>query len=69
LVELMKNASEYRRHARECRELAAKMETAADREQMLAMAAHWEQLARERTEMVRKHPELAIAGEQEEGGA
>lgn len=62
----MKKASEYRDHARECRDLAAKMETHADREQMLAMAAHWDQLARDRLELVRKHPELAIDGEREE---
>lgn len=62
----MKKASQYREHARECRELAAKMETAADREQMLAMAAHWERLARDRLALVRKHPELAIDGEREE---
>jgi hypothetical protein len=62
----VKKASEYREHARECRELAQKMETQADREQMLAMAAHWETLAKERTALVRKHPDLAIEGEHEE---
>lgn len=62
----MKKTSEYRDHARECRELAAKMETPADREQMLSMAEQWEQLARDRAALVRKHPELAIEGEEEE---
>jgi 2-oxo-4-hydroxy-4-carboxy--5-ureidoimidazoline (OHCU) decarboxylase len=62
----MKKASEYREHAAECRALAAKMETSADREQMLAMAAHWEQLARDRIALIRKHPDLAIEGEHEE---
>lgn len=62
----MKKASEYREHAAECRALAAKMETPADREQMLAMAAHWEQLATDRVALVRKHPDLAIDGEHEE---
>lgn len=62
----MKKASEYREHARECRELAAKMDIDANREQLLAMAAQWEQLARDRIALVRKHPELAIEDEHEE---
>lgn len=62
----MKKASEYRQHARDCRALAAKMETPADREQLLAMAAHWEQLAQDRIELIRKHPDLAVDGEREE---
>lgn len=62
----MKKASEYRAHASECRELAAKMDRAVDRELLLTMAAHWEQLAHDRAEWVRKHPELAVDGEREE---
>jgi hypothetical protein len=62
----VKKASEYREHARECRELAQKMETQADREQMLAMAAHWETVANDRAALIRKHPDLAIDGEREE---
>lgn len=65
----MKKASEYRAHARECRELAAQMDSPSQRDQMLAMAAHWEQLARDRTEFIRKHPEFAIDGEKAEGTA
>ena len=65
----MKKASEYREHARECRQLAATMEKEADREQMLSMAAHWDQLARDRTDLIQKHPELAISGEHEEEAA
>jgi DNA mismatch repair ATPase MutS len=66
LARSMTKASEYRVHARECRALAARMETTADREQLLSMAAHWEQLARDRIELIRKHPELAVDGEREE---
>lgn len=62
----MKKASEYLAHARQCRELAARMATAADREQMISMASHWEQLAQDRAELIRKHPDLAVDGEQEE---
>jgi CelD/BcsL family acetyltransferase involved in cellulose biosynthesis len=65
----MKKASEYRDHARECRDLAAKMETAEDREQMLSIAAHWERLAEDRLELIRNHPDFAKGGEPEEGGA
>lgn len=65
----MKKASEYRAHARECRELAAQMDIPAQRDQMLAMAAHWDQLARDRAELIRKHPELASDGERDEEAA
>ena len=61
----MKKASEYRRHAAECRRLAEDT-GGRHREQLLEMAATWEQLARERSELVRRHPELAIDGELEE---
>jgi len=54
----MKKASEYRQHARECRELAAQMESGEHREQLLAMADHWEQLAADRAELVARHPDL-----------
>jgi hypothetical protein len=36
------------------------------RDQLLEMAATWERLAAERSQLVRRHPELGIAGEQEE---
>jgi len=66
----MKKASDYRLHARECRALAAKMDLGEPRDQLLAMARHWDQLAEERAELVRRHPELAIDGElEEEDGA
>lgn len=62
----MKKASEYRLHAKECRDLAAHMEQAPQREQLLEMADHWEQLARDRVALITNHPELAHAGEHEE---
>jgi hypothetical protein len=52
----MKKASEYREHARECRKLASQM--GASREVLLRMAAHWEQLADDRADLLRRHPEL-----------
>jgi hypothetical protein len=62
----MKKASEYRKHAEECRELAAKTELGDQREQLLRMAAHWDQLAKDRSDLVQKHPELATKGERAE---
>lgn len=59
----MKKASEYRQHAEECRALAAHMDSHTQREQLLAMADHWEKLARDRAQLVRRHPELAHDGE------
>lgn len=61
----MKKASEYRHHAEECRVLAGDMQ-GEQREQLLEMAATWEKLAAERSELVRRHPELAIDGESDE---
>jgi hypothetical protein len=62
----MKKASEYRMHAKECRDLAATMESAAQRDQLLEMAAHWEKLARDRVALILNHPELAHDGEHAE---
>ena len=62
----MKKASEYRRHADECRALAKGMAPGEHRDQLWEMAATWERLAVERSELVRRHPELALRGEHEE---
>ena len=62
----MKKASEYRRHAEECRVMARAMHDGPQRDQLLEMAATWEKLAAERADLVRRHPELAIDGEAEE---
>lgn len=59
----MKKASEYRQHAEECRQLANRMQSGEQRDQLLTMAATWDQLATERSDLVRRHPELALEGE------
>ena len=41
----MKKASEYREHAKECRDMAAKARSQEDRETLLHMANTWEELA------------------------
>lgn len=62
----MKKASEYHQHARECRALAQQMASGEQREQLLNMAAHWDQLAEDRAALVLRHPDLAHEGEHEE---
>ncbi len=62
----MKKASEYRLHAQECRQLAAQMDSAEQREQMLQMADHWLQLSEDRMKLIALHPELAMPGEYDE---
>jgi hypothetical protein len=57
----MRKASEYRAHARECRELAAKMVAERDRQMLMKMATLWEQLAEDRLQLVRRYPDLACA--------
>jgi hypothetical protein len=62
----MKKASEYRQHAAECRALAARMEGGEAREQLLRMAATWEELARDRSALLHRHAELGADGEAQE---
>ena len=52
----VKNASDYRLHAEECRALAARMTTSPHREQLLGIAATWERLAESQSNLVRRHP-------------
>ena len=52
----VKNTSDYRHNAEECRALAARMKTSEQREQLLKIAATWERLAENRSDLVRKHP-------------
>jgi hypothetical protein len=58
----MKKASEYRQHAEECRALARKLGPSEHRNQLLEMAATWDKLAAERSELVRRYPELGLEG-------
>ena len=53
---LMKKASEYRQHAEECRLLAQGMAQGEHRDQLLEMAATWENLARERSDTSKNLP-------------
>jgi glutamine synthetase adenylyltransferase len=62
----VKKASEYRKHAKECRTLAQGLMSSDQREQLLKMAETWEKLALERAAFVLRHPELALGGEHKE---
>ena len=62
----MKKASEYRKHAAECRELAKQVPEGPQRDQLLEMARTWDNLAEDRDALVRKHPELALPDEGKE---
>jgi hypothetical protein len=65
----MKKASEYLQHAAECRVLASGMGTGEHRDQLLEMAATWDRLAAERSELVLRHPELATDSEGDDDDA
>ena len=58
----MKKASDYQAHAQECRVLARNMQ-GQQRDQLLDMAATWERLASDRSDLIRRHPELKREGE------
>ena len=62
-----KKASEYREYAEECRVLAKWLPAGEQRDQLLSLAATWDNLAVERSELIRRQPELALHGEHDEG--
>jgi hypothetical protein len=61
----LKKASEYRQHAEECRQLAKGIQ-GEQRDRLLEMATTWDNLAQERSDLVRRHPDLALEGEHAE---
>ncbi len=63
----MKKASEYRKHAEECRILAKQVPEGPQREQLLEMARTWDNLANDRDALVKKHPELAQTDDKDGG--
>lgn len=62
----MKKASEYRKHAEECRVLAKQVPEGPQRDQLLEMARTWESLAKDREKLVQKHPEIALPDKKDE---
>jgi hypothetical protein len=59
----VKKASDYRKHAEECRTLARQVPEGPQRDQLLEMARTWDNLADDRDALVKKHPELAVPDE------
>ena len=54
----MKQASEYRQHARDCRALAKRMSDSEQREQLLKIAQTWDKLAAEQEARTRRHEQV-----------
>jgi hypothetical protein len=54
----MKTAAEFRKHAEECRIPAKQVPEGEQRNQLLEMARTWDNLATDRENLVRNHPEL-----------
>ena len=48
----MKQATEYRQHAAECRKLSLGSKTEEERQQLLHMAEAWEQMAEHRERVI-----------------
>ena len=61
----MKKASEYRKHAEECRALARQVPEGPQRDQLLEMARTWDALAKDRDALVQKYPEIAQKNEKD----
>ena len=62
----MKKASEYRQHARECRDLAAQMGSSEQRQQLMQMAEDWDRMAIDRVDLITRNPDLAHPGDLDE---
>jgi hypothetical protein len=60
----MKKIEEYKEHAQECRELARRSKTQADRDMLLNMAATWEDLALGRAKTIETKNRLASIEDQ-----
>ena len=61
----MKKAYEYRQHAEECRKLAKRRASDRGRDELLSIAAQWDELAVAREDLIRKNPDLADTEELE----
>jgi len=54
--------SEYRKHAKDCRRMAAQDRNPTHKRQLEEMAQTWEMLARERTKRIEKTPKKTPQG-------
>ena len=60
----MKKLEEYKEHAEECRQLARRSKSQADRDMFLNMATTWEQLATGRAKTLETKSRLALIQDQ-----
>jgi hypothetical protein len=60
----MKKIEEYKEHAQECRDLARRSRTQADRDMLLNMATTWEALADGRAKTINTKNRLASFADQ-----
>jgi hypothetical protein len=67
LGDVMRKASEYEKHAAECRRMAAKTRNPVYKEQLEEMAEAWAMLARERRKQLQKQTNGIPLGEVIEG--
>ncbi len=62
----MLRVAEYRRHAADCRGMAAKTSKPDQRKMLADMAAAWEGLAAEREKFLKLHPEAERAASRQQ---
>jgi hypothetical protein len=55
----MRKVEEYKKHAEECRQLAAAASNDENRRQLLEMAETWESLARDRHEQLQRQKRIS----------
>jgi hypothetical protein len=55
----VQQVEEFRKHAEECRVMASRMRNAVQREQFLALAKQWDDLAGEREKLLRAQATLS----------
>jgi hypothetical protein len=65
----MKKVSEYREHAEECRTLARRSKSSADRDMLLNMAATWDSLADDRIRTAERQERLAKLEQMDDDGS
>jgi hypothetical protein len=56
----MNIVDECRRHAQECRDLAANIESPAHRDELLKMAEIWERMGDERTQFITQSRHISL---------
>jgi hypothetical protein len=64
----MKKVSEYREHAEECRALARRSKSSADRDMLLNMATTWDSLADDRIKSAERQERIAKLEQEDSDG-